>query len=274
MLAALSRSGRRHCRTQQRRREWRRAGVRQGSSSASRRRRLPEDTPTLGQFVANQRLGEGDDVVVNLMSNTRQAEGRSFHVETYGCQMNVSDTQVVGRILVDAGYTEASSSEAADIVLLNTCAIREKAEAKIWGRLSKLRHENKHRVAREGERDGSARANGLLPKQVGVLGCMAERLKERLLNNRDGADIVAGPDAYRDLPRLLQLSSPVAEPAERRQQAINVMLSQDETYADIAPLRTDSNGVSAFVSIMRGCNNMCAYCIVPFTRGRERSRCV
>lgn len=183
---------------------------------------------------------------------------RSFRVETYGCQMNVSDTQVVARILVDAGYTEAPSTEEADVVFLNTCAIREKAEAKIWGRLSRLRHENK--TGRE--------------RTIGILGCMAERLKERLLNTKDGADLVAGPDAYRDLPRLLSLADAPAHDSaeEQRQAAINVLLSQDETYAEIAPLRTDSNGVTAFVSIMRGCNNMCSYCIVPFTRGRERSR--
>jgi len=218
-------------------------------------RSLPSDTPSLFEFMEDQ-------AELPLAPPPPPASlGRSFRVETYGCQMNVSDTQVVARILVDAGYAEAPSSDEADVVLLNTCAIREKAEAKIWGRLSKLRHENNKATA------GRART-------VGILGCMAERLKERLLNSKDGADLVAGPDAYRDLPRLLSLANAPAHdsPDEQRQAAINVLLSQDETYAEIAPLRTDSNGVTAFVSIMRGCNNMCSYCIVPFTRGRERSR--
>ena len=215
---------------------------------------LPADVPSLNEFMGAQQAEQRELDMTPLMNS-----GRTFRVETYGCQMNVSDTQVVGRILVDAGYAEAPTSAEADIVLLNTCAIRDQAEAKIWGRIQMLRHEDKQ--------PGRQRT-------VGVLGCMAERLKERLLDKKDGADLVAGPDAYRDLPRLLGLSDAPAHdgPEEQRQAAINVMLSQDETYAEIAPLRTDSNGVTAFVSIMRGCNNMCSYCIVPFTRGRERSR--
>ena len=231
----------------------RRVALRPVRRRCAHTRSLPADTPSLSEFMAaTQPPALGELLAV-------PAAGRSFRVETYGCQMNVSDTQVVARILVDAGYTEASSSEEADIVFLNTCAIREKAEAKIWGRISKLRHENK---------------TGSSERTIGILGCMAERLKERLLNTKDGADLVAGPDAYRDLPRLLSLADPAAHDSaeEQRQAAINVLLSQDETYAEIAPLRTDSNGVTAFVSIMRGCNNMCSYCIVPFTRGRERSR--
>ena len=223
-----------------------------------RRRRLPDATPTLGEFVQQQRRSAQEDAEPLPLG---AAAGRSFRVETYGCQMNVSDTQVVGRILVDSGLREAPVGEEADIVLLNTCAIREKAEAKIWGRLQTLR-------------SGGGGGGGASPgRTVGVLGCMAERLKERLLDAKDGADLVVGPDAYRDLPRLLALSAaPDDDPEAQRQAAINVLLSQDETYADIAPLRTDTNGLTAFVSIMRGCNNMCSYCIVPFTRGRERSR--
>lgn len=236
----------------------RRVALRPARRRCAHTRSLPADTPTLSEFMAATQppaLGE----LLPVPAAGVGGPGRSFRVETYGCQMNVSDTQVVARILVDAGYTEAPSSEEADVVLLNTCAIREKAEAKIWGRISKLRHENK---------------TGSSERMIGILGCMAERLKERLLNTKDGADLVAGPDAYRDLPRLLSLADPAAHDSaeEQRQAAINVLLSQDETYAEIAPLRTDSNGVTAFVSIMRGCNNMCSYCIVPFTRGRERSR--
>ena len=176
---------------------------------------------------------------------------RQVYLETYGCQMNVSDSEIVAAVLRESGYGLTRDAAQADVVLLNTCAIRENAEQKVRHRLDHLRAQKRKRT-------------GALT--IGVLGCMAERLRHRLLEQEQLIDLVAGPDAYRDLPRLLQ------ETQETGQAAINVQLSREETYADIAPVRVDSNGVSAFVSIMRGCDNMCAFCVVPFTRGRERSR--
>eukprot|EP00762_Andalucia_godoyi_P002611 ANDGO_03282.mRNA.1 CDK5RAP1-like protein len=167
------------------------------------------------------------------------------YIETYGCQMNSADSEIVLSIMQKAGYTRVDAAEDASVVFLNTCAIRENAEDKVWRRLESLK---------------KVRAkNGTV---VGVLGCMAERLKTSLLEHRQLLDVVCGPDAYRDLPRLVS----------QRQDAINVMLSADETYADIAPVRLDASKRAAFCSIMRGCANMCSYCVVPFTRGRERSR--
>ncbi len=174
---------------------------------------------------------------------------RSVYIETYGCQMNVADSEVVMSILADSGFRQIEQMEQADLILVNTCSIRENAEQRIRGRL--------------GEFKRVKNANPQLI--VGVIGCMAERLKEKLLEQEKLVDIVVGPDAYRDLPRLISQ-------AETGQTAINVLLSREETYAEIAPVRYASNGISAFVSIMRGCDNMCSYCIVPFTRGRERSR--
>ena len=186
-------------------------------------------------------------------------------METYGCQMNVADSETVLGILREAGYGRAATPEGAAVVLVNTCAIREGAEAKVWGRLRQLRRDLRPEAAVRRAEAASPR-----PPVVGVLGCMAERLKGRLLEgDRSGgrlADLVVGPDAYRDLPLLVD--------ALRRgdaRTAMNVQLSLEETYADVAPVR-EAGATSAFVSIMRGCNNMCAFCIVPFTRGRERSR--
>jgi tRNA-2-methylthio-N6-dimethylallyladenosine synthase len=175
-------------------------------------------------------------------------ENKSFYIETYGCQMNVNDSEVVAAIMKAAGYRLAARMNEADMIFINTCSIRENAEQRVWGRLDVFRLEKRRNPA-------------IL---VGVLGCMAERLKEQLLE-KGVVDMVVGPDAYRHLPLL------VAE-AEAGQKGINVLLSREETYADISPVRMDKNGVSAFVSIMRGCNNMCAYCVVPYTRGAERSR--
>ena len=175
--------------------------------------------------------------------------GKKVYIETYGCQMNVSDSEIVASVLLEHGYSITTRPEEADVVLLNTCAIREHAEQKVRARLNVFRARKR-------------RAH----LQIGVLGCMAERLRHKLLEQEQLVDVVAGPDAYRDLPRLLD----VAE--ESGQAAVNVQLSREETYADIAPVRYASNGISAFVSIMRGCNNMCSFCVVPFTRGRERSR--
>ncbi|KFV91363.1 CDK5 regulatory subunit-associated protein 1, partial [Fulmarus glacialis] len=175
------------------------------------------------------------------------------YLETYGCQMNVNDTEIAWAILQKNGYARTKDLNEADVILLVTCSVREKAEQAIWNR---LRHLKALKARRQQAR---------LPLRIGILGCMAERLKEEILHREKLVDIVAGPDAYRDLPRLLAM-------AESGQQAANVLLSLDETYADILPVQTTAGGKTAFVSIMRGCDNMCSYCIVPFTRGRERSR--
>ncbi|XP_064321659.1 mitochondrial tRNA methylthiotransferase CDK5RAP1 isoform X2 [Phalacrocorax carbo] len=175
------------------------------------------------------------------------------YLETYGCQMNVNDTEIAWAILQKNGYMRTKDLDEADVILLVTCSVREKAEQAIWNRLQHL----KALKAR--------RQQARVPLRIGILGCMAERLKEEILHREKLVDIVAGPDAYRDLPRLLAV-------AESGQQAANVLLSLDETYADILPVQTSAGGTTAFVSIMRGCDNMCSYCIVPFTRGRERSR--
>ncbi len=171
------------------------------------------------------------------------------YIESYGCQMNFADSEVVTSILLDKGYGTTSNIHDADTILLNTCAIRDNAEQKIRHRLQSFKAIKSKK-----------------PKVViGILGCMAERLKNQLLEEEKLVDLVAGPDAYRDLPNLL-------DQIENGQKAINVFLSKEETYGNIAPVRLHSNGVSAFVSIMRGCDNMCSFCVVPFTRGRERSR--
>lgn len=174
---------------------------------------------------------------------------KKFYIESYGCQMNFSDSEIVASILYGEGFGATRNLEEADLVLLNTCSIREKAEQTVRKRLTEFRKIKDSKP-------------GML---VGVLGCMAERLKAKLLEEEKLVDMVVGPDAYRSLPGLI-------EEAETGQKAVNVLLSRDETYADISPVRLDSNGVSAFISIMRGCNNMCSFCVVPFTRGRERSR--
>ncbi len=163
--------------------------------------------------------------------------------------MNFADSEIVNSILIEEGMTATESADTADVILVNTCSIRENAETKVWNRLKEIRSLKK--------------TNNDLT--VGVLGCMAERIKDKIIEEEQLVDIVVGPDAYRDIPRLL------AEVDDGRK-AVNVLLSLEETYADIAPIRTTGNGVSAFVSIMRGCDNMCSFCVVPFTRGRERSR--
>lgn len=174
---------------------------------------------------------------------------RRFYIETYGCQMNFSDTEIVASILSNEGFVPTPDFREADLVLINTCSIRENAEQKVRGRLTEFRSIKKRN-----------------PEAiVGVLGCMAERLKSKFLEEEKIVDIVVGPDAYRDLGKLITV-------ADEGQKAVNVLLSREETYADINPVRLNSNGVSAFISIMRGCNNMCSFCVVPFTRGRERSR--
>ena len=178
-----------------------------------------------------------------------KGEGKKIFIETYGCQMNFGDSEIVVSIMQEEGYFYTEKIEEADIILINTCSVRDNAEQRIWGRLSEMRRLRRKKPT-------------LL---VGVIGCMAERLKEELLESGKGVDIVAGPDTYRDLPKLCR-------EAESGGKGINTLLSTEETYADIAPVRLDKNGVSGFISIMRGCNNFCAYCVVPYTRGRERSR--
>ena len=174
---------------------------------------------------------------------------KHFYIESYGCAMNFADSEVVASILLENGFGATNNYREADLIFINTCSIREKAEITVRKRLTEFRSIKKEKP-------------GML---VGVLGCMAERLKEKFIEEEKLVDIVVGPDAYRSLPGLI-------EEAETGQKAVNVLLSRDETYADIAPIRLNSNGVTAFVSIMRGCNNMCSFCVVPFTRGRERSR--
>lgn len=174
---------------------------------------------------------------------------KNVYIETYGCQMNVADSEVVVSILKDHGYKHTGNIGEAELILINTCSIRDNAEQRIWGRLKAISHLKKKKP-------------GII---IGLIGCMAERLKESVMEKEDIVSLLAGPDAYRDLPSL------IAE-AESSNKAVNVLLSREETYADISPVRMDSKGVTSFVSIMRGCNNMCAYCVVPYVRGAERSR--
>jgi tRNA-2-methylthio-N6-dimethylallyladenosine synthase len=174
---------------------------------------------------------------------------KRFYIESYGCAMNFADSEIVASILNNEGFGATRNVEEADLIFINTCSIREKAELTVRKRLTEFRLLKKKR-------------KGML---IGILGCMAERLKAKLLEEEKLVDLVIGPDAYRTLPSLI-------EEAEGGQKAVNVLLSRDETYADISPVRLNSNGITAFVSIMRGCNNMCSFCVVPFTRGRERSR--
>lgn len=174
---------------------------------------------------------------------------KKLYLESYGCQMNFSDSEIVASILKDNGYSTTKDIQEADVIFVNTCAIRDNAEQRVRGRLKEYKAVKKQNP----------------DLVVGVLGCMAERLKSKLLEEEKLVDLVVGPDAYRDLPSLL-------ESVENGQKAVNVLLSKEETYADITPVRLGGNGITAFISIMRGCDNMCAFCVVPFTRGRERSR--
>ncbi|XP_063816463.1 mitochondrial tRNA methylthiotransferase CDK5RAP1 isoform X2 [Pseudophryne corroboree] len=212
--------------------------------------------PRLNEFFANTSPiypSVEEDAPHYITENSLPPVNNKVYLETYGCQMNVSDTEIAWSILQKSGYVRINTAAEADVILLVTCSIRDKAEQTIWNRVQQLAYLKQKRCKSRG------------PLRIGILGCMAERLKEEILQREKAVDILAGPDAYRDLPRLLAV-------AETGQQAANVLLSLDETYADIIPVQTSSNNVSAFVSIMRGCDNMCTYCIVPFTRGRERSR--
>ncbi len=190
-----------------------------------------------------------DGVVIESQHQAQQTSNKNVFIESYGCQMNFADSEVVASILAQEGYQTTSELQEADLVLLNTCSIREKAEQTVRNRLDHF--------------NALKRTNKSV--KVGVLGCMAERLKHKFLEEEKIVDLVVGPDAYKDLPNLLQ------EVAADRE-AVNVILSKEETYGDISPVRLDSNGITAFVSITRGCDNMCTFCVVPFTRGRERSR--
>jgi tRNA-2-methylthio-N6-dimethylallyladenosine synthase len=212
---------------------------------------IDDDTraaPTGGRIEDD---GAEDVDVPKLSRRSPSSNGQQVFIETYGCQMNVNDSEIVASVLTENGYGLTNDPDRADVILINTCAIRENAEERVRGRLGEFR-------ARKKKGDGHLK--------IGVLGCMAERLREKFLEQEKLVDVVAGPDAYRDLPMLLE------ESGKSGQAAVNVELSKEETYADIAPVRYDDNGLSAYVSIMRGCDNMCTFCVVPFTRGRERSR--
>ncbi|HEU4716333.1 MAG TPA: tRNA (N6-isopentenyl adenosine(37)-C2)-methylthiotransferase MiaB [Bacteroidia bacterium] len=193
--------------------------------------------------IDEQRQGEA------LVTAPAESGTRKLFLESYGCQMNFSDSEIVASILRNEGFSTTKDFTEADVIFVNTCAIRENAEQRVRQRLNDFKKAKKNKPE----------------LVVGVLGCMAERLKEKFLDEEKIVDIVVGPDAYRDLPQLIGK-------AEGGHKAVNVILSKEETYADITPVRLDSNGVTAFISIMRGCDNMCAFCVVPFTRGRERSR--
>lgn len=184
-----------------------------------------------------------------LVSESNIPNTKKLYIESYGCAMNFSDSEVVASILAKDGYTTTRNLDDADVIFVNTCSIRENAENKVKTRLNDFKRQKKNNPS----------------LKIGVLGCMAERLKKNLLEEEKLVDIVAGPDAYRDLPNLI-------DEVAGGQKAVNVLLSREETYADIAPIKLDQNGVLSFVSIMRGCDNMCSFCVVPFTRGRERSR--
>ena len=212
------------------------------------------DNPTLDIQIANKTIDESKQGEVFFQEKKSHPDSyrekiKRFYIESYGCQMNFSDSEIVASILAETGYTPTRNMEESDLILINTCSIREKAEDTVRKRLRVFDKVKKERP-------------GML---VGVLGCMAERLKKKFLEEEQLVDMVVGPDAYRDLPSLIA----GADDGER---GVNVLLSREETYADINPIRLQSNGVTAFISIMRGCDNMCSFCVVPFTRGRERSR--
>ncbi|KAI8372210.1 tRNA-I(6)A37 thiotransferase enzyme MiaB [Blakeslea trispora] len=219
-------------------------------------------SPSFQDFLAQQptkpvdpSLAQPDQVPYLHTHHQNLGQGRKFFIEVYGCQMNVNDTEILNAIMTQTGFERTDQLDEANVVFLVTCAIRDNAEARIWDRLKYLRH-YKTKINKES------------PPIVGVLGCMAERLKTKLLEEDRLVDIVCGPDGYRSIPHLISL----AAEEEYTDGIANVMLSADETYADVMPMRLDTSNASGWVSIMRGCNNMCSFCIVPFTRGNERSR--
>ena len=207
---------------------------------------MPVATNTLRETHDEGRQGEAFAMKASL---NEVSVRRRFYIESYGCAMNFSDSEIIASILMQEGFSATDNFLDADLVLINTCSIRENAEQRVRQRLSEFKKVKKHHP----------------DAVIGVLGCMAERLKSKFLEEEKIVDIVVGPDAYRDLPLLIAK-------AEEGQRAVNVLLSREETYADINPVRLNSNGITAFISIMRGCNNMCSFCVVPYTRGRERSR--
>ena len=190
---------------------------------------------------------QGEALILEV--DKEKAGGRKLYIESYGCQMNFADSEIVASILLDKGFETTSDYKEADVVFINTCSIRENAEQRVRNRLKEFE-------------SAKAKKPGMI---VGVLGCMAERLKSKFLEEEKLVDVVVGPDAYRDLPNLI-------EKVDDGTRSVNVLLSREETYADISPVRLNTNGITAFISIMRGCDNMCSFCVVPFTRGRERSR--
>jgi tRNA-2-methylthio-N6-dimethylallyladenosine synthase len=201
-------------------------------------------------FESNKVIDETRQGEALNIETSKNSTGKKLYVESYGCAMNFSDSEVVASIMAKDGYSTTRNVDEADVILINTCSIRENAESRVRTRLGDIKQKKKDN-----------------PKLVvGILGCMAERLKKALLEEEKLVDLIAGPDAYRDLPNLID------EVIGTGQKAVNVLLSRDETYADISPVRLDLGGVSAFVTITRGCDNMCSFCVVPFTRGRERSR--
>lgn len=212
---------------------------------------MQPDSGKMKELIEDLGVLEGTESCETVAVSKEQNTGkkRKLYIESYGCQMNFSDSEIVASILAKEGFDTTSDIHLADVVFLNTCSIREKAEQTVRNRLTQINAVKKQR-----------------PEMlVGVLGCMAERLKSKLLEEEKIVDLVAGPDAYRDLPQLISQ-------VDEGEKAVNTFLSREETYADIAPVRLNSNGVTAFISIMRGCDNMCSFCVVPFTRGRERSR--
>ena len=195
------------------------------------------------ELLGDERQGEA------TMVDSKESSTKKLYLESYGCQMNFSDSEIVASILSDNGFSTTNNPDEADVIFMNTCSIRENAETRVRNKLTRFNRQKKEN-----------------PKLViGILGCMAERLKKDLLEEEKLVDIVAGPDAYRDLPNLI-------EEVDGGRKAVNVLLSREETYADVSPVRLAKGGVTAFISIMRGCDNMCSFCVVPFTRGRERSR--
>lgn len=212
--------------------------------------KMYNDNPTLPKKGEQlEACKQGEVFYEEKTSIDASATTKRFYIESYGCQMNFSDSEIVASVLSEIGYAPTRNMEASDVILINTCSIREKAEDTVRKRLrvfDAIKKKNPETI-------------------VGVLGCMAERLKKKLIEEEQLVDLVVGPDAYRDLPQLIGA-------AEGGDKGVNVFLSREETYSDIHPMRLDSNGVTAFISIMRGCDNMCSFCVVPFTRGRERSR--
>ena len=196
-------------------------------------------------------LPANDNACETMLVSKEEDTGknRKLYIESYGCQMNFSDSEIVTAIMKENGFDTTAKVDQADVIFINTCSIRERAEQTVRNRLNHFNGIKKRRPE----------------VMIGVLGCMAERLKSKLLEEEKIVDVVVGPDAYRDLPNLVRQ-------VDDGQKAVNTFLSREETYADISPVRLNSNGVTAFISIMRGCDNMCSFCVVPFTRGRERSR--